>query len=261
METINSRKEVSEQYKTTDNLNTRISIHAKYSTNKQGFGNWIFSNYDIAPDSEILELGCGTGEMWKTNLPLPQENVRLLLTDFSEGMVESARESLKEYGNVSYDVVNIENIPYEDGRFDRVIANMMLHHVSDLEKGLSEVRRVLADGGFFYCAAYGEYGIIPYIADLLREYGVTENANRNFTLQNGYNILKKYFAEVKRLDYEDSLAVTDIEDILDYIYSMSNMLSLAKLERNTIKAILEDKKVNGVLNIPKEYGMFVCRKV
>ena len=29
------------QYGTSDKLNTRISIHDKYSTNKQGFGNWI----------------------------------------------------------------------------------------------------------------------------------------------------------------------------------------------------------------------------
>ncbi len=35
------------QYENSDNLNTRISIHDKYSENKIGFGNWIFSNYEF----------------------------------------------------------------------------------------------------------------------------------------------------------------------------------------------------------------------
>ena len=42
MEIINEQRAVQEQYKTGENLNTRISLHAKYSTNKTGFGNWLF---------------------------------------------------------------------------------------------------------------------------------------------------------------------------------------------------------------------------
>ena len=57
MKTINQYKVVQNQYKTADNLNTRISIHKKYSTNKLGFNNWIFSHYNISPNIRILELG------------------------------------------------------------------------------------------------------------------------------------------------------------------------------------------------------------
>ena len=65
MSTINNQKNVKEQYASANNLNTRISIHQKYSTNKMGFGNWIFSNYKITKGMKVLELGCGTGDMWK----------------------------------------------------------------------------------------------------------------------------------------------------------------------------------------------------
>ncbi|MCI8825940.1 MAG: methyltransferase domain-containing protein [Lachnospiraceae bacterium] len=260
METINSHKAVQEQYKTADNLNTRISIHAKYSTNKLGFGNWLFSYYDISPNIKILELGCGTGDIWKTNLHVLDAGVQLLLTDFSEGMISEVKKTFEACKNISYNIVNIENIPYENNRFDKVIANMMLYHVPDLHKGLSEVKRVLSDDGYFYCATYGENGIVPFIAGLLKEYGVKDITNKNFTLQNGYKILKKHFSDVKRLDYEDSLAVTDINDILDYLYSLTNITSIAELKRKDLKGILERKMVNGILNIPKEYGMFICRK-
>ena len=65
MPRINNAATVKKQYGTSTNLSTRISIHAKYSTNKQGFGNWISDHYDIREGMKILELGCGTGEMWK----------------------------------------------------------------------------------------------------------------------------------------------------------------------------------------------------
>ena len=65
MSRINNQKNVKEQYANAGNLNTRISIHQKYSTNKIGFGNWIFSNYKTTQGMKVLELGCGTGDMWK----------------------------------------------------------------------------------------------------------------------------------------------------------------------------------------------------
>ncbi len=260
METVNQHKAVVEQYKTPDNLNARISIHAKYSTNKLGFGNWLFSHYDISPDSKILELGCGTGEMWRSRLDLLDKGICLTLTDLSENMVLSAKNALGEKTNLSYATADIERIPYKAESFDIVIANMMLYHVPDLKKGLSEVQRVLKNDGYFYCATYGENGIIPFLAALLKEYGVTDTVNKNFTLQNGYGILSRFFSSVRRFDYEDSLAVTDIDDLLDYIYSLSDMSSVSNIERKTLKEILEKETVNGVLHIPKEYGMFICRK-
>lgn len=259
-EKMNQRPVVERQYETAGNLSTRISIHAKYSTNPQGFNNWVFSHYEFFPGARILELGCGTGETWKSNLHRLDKSVRLTLTDFSERMVLTAREALGDRDFLSYGVVDIEDIPYEADSFDRVIANMMLYHVPDLDRGLSEVRRVLSKDGAFYCATYGENGIAEYVADLLKEYGSSRPANKNFTLQNGAGILSRYFSDVQRLDYEDSLAVTDIEDLLDYMDSLGDLSPVAGIERETVRAVLKREMTDGILKIPKEYGMFVCRK-
>lgn len=62
METINDSSFVKEQYATTGNLRTRISIHSKYSTNPQGFGNWIFSQYRIAPAPGCWSLAAAPGK-------------------------------------------------------------------------------------------------------------------------------------------------------------------------------------------------------
>ena len=44
---VSDSETVRQQYGTASRLNTRISIHSKYSTNKQGFGNWIVSHYRL----------------------------------------------------------------------------------------------------------------------------------------------------------------------------------------------------------------------
>lgn len=258
MSEINNKANVQKQYKNPDNLNTRISIHDKYSVNKMGFANWIFSNYEIQDGMNVLELGCGTGDMWKKNMDFINKCSQIILTDLSKSMLEAAKANVGEYSNISYQVVDIQSIPFADNKFDVVIANMMLYHVPDLSKGLSEVRRVLKHGGKFYCATYGEHGIIEYLSNLLHAYGVEDNINKNFTLQNGQDLLEKKFENVQRLEYADALEVTNIDDIVEYIYSLSCMSELSNIKKEDIKITLEQNMKNGVLMIPKEYGMFVA---
>ena len=258
MSNINDISTVKQQYSTANNLNRRISIHEKYSTNKMGFGNWIVSNYKIDKGMKILELGCGTGDMWKNRDTLINSCSKIVLSDFSEGMLLSTKNNIGIYNNIEYKVIDIQEIPFDNDEFDIVIANMMLYHVPDIQKGLSEVRRVLKNDGVFYCATYGEHGIIEYLSKTLSSYGVENNINKNFTLQNGKEILGKVFSNIKKLEYIDSLAVTNIDDIVDYIYSLSGMTSLTNVPKNTIKDIFTNNLVNGVLNVPKEYGMFIA---
>ncbi len=256
MSRINDISVVKKQYATANNLDTRISIHDKYSTNKLGFGNWIFSNYRIDKGAKVLELGCGTGDMWKNRESVICACSKIILSDFSEGMVATTKDNIGSYHNIEYKVLDIQEIPYKDATFDIVIANMMLYHVPDIDKGLTEVRRVLKREGRFYCATYGEHGIIEYLSKILSEYGVEDNINKNFTLQNGYEILSKTFSKVEK-KYIDSLAVPNIDDMVDYIYSLSSMTSLNSVPKQVITDILMENTIDGVLNVPKEYGMFI----
>ena len=258
MSDINDKTVVEKQYATSTNLNTRISIHDKYSTNKQGFGNWIFSHYEIDDGARVLELGCGTGSMWKGHDELIKKCSQLVLSDFSDAMVETTRNTVGAHPNITYRSIDIQNIPYDTATFDAVIANMMLYHVPDLPKALAEVRRVLKPNGKFYCATYGEHGIVEYLSKLLGEYGVEDNVNKNFTLQNGAEILSPVFKNVEKKIYEDSLAVTNIADLVDYIYSLSSMSSLSNVPREKIQTLLQSHMLNGVLTVPKEYGMFIA---
>lgn len=258
MGTINDSSFVQKQYATTGNLRTRISIHSKYSTNPQGFGNWIFSQYRIASGSRVLELGCGTGEMWRGRGGRIASLKELVLSDFSPAMVAESERNVGYLPNLEYRCIDIQQIPYATGSFDAVIANMMLYHVPDVDRALSEVRRVLKPDGVFYCATYGENGIISYLSRLLAPYGVEDTINKSFTLQNGGDILKSHFSHVERRDYPDSLAVRDLDDMVSYIYSLSSMTALSTVPKADIRQLLQAHTEDGVLHVPKEYGMFLA---
>ena len=247
------------QYSTPEKLNTRISIHSKYSTNKKGFGSWIASHYQFPESASVLELGCGTGDMWKGQSALISRCSRLILSDFSEGMLGQAKETLQDENGIEYRVIDIQDIPFPDRTFDVVIANMMLYHVPDLARGLREVSRVLKKSGTFFCATFGEHGMMEYIGSLFSDQPVDTCISSGFTLQNGQKKLSPFFADVWQELYEDSLAVTNVEDMVDYIYTLSGMSGLRNLPRETVRSVLAAHMTDGVLHVPKEYGMFIAR--
>ncbi len=256
---LNDQGAVSEQYRTADKLGIRISLHRRYSTNRQGFGSWIVSHYRIENGMSVLELGCGTGDMWAGQDELIGRCGRLILSDLSEGMLAQAKKTLENQKGVAYRTVDIQSIPYADASFDIVIANMMLYHVPDRRKALAEVRRVLRNNGTFYCATYGENGMMEYLCGLFEQYGVKNHPNHQFTLQNGEAQLSPFFSDIRRYDYHDALEVTDPEDMADYIGSLTGMSELRQLPRETLLSVLRAHMTDGALRVPKEYGMFVAR--
>ena len=251
---------VIEQYKSHDNLDIRVELHKKYSKNKLGFNNWIFSNYQITDEVKVLELGCGTGELWKSNSDSIDKMKQLVVTDFSQDMVKTTKSVIGNRDNVNYEIMDIQKISFENETFDIVIANMLLHHVNDIPKALSEVNRVLKNGGIFYCATFGENGVVDYLASLFKDEVVQDLENKTFTLQNGETYLNRHFDTVEKLIYDDELQVTSIDDLVQYIQSLKGISEIGSLEEGIIRKRLEREFNNGVLVIPKEYGMFIARK-
>ncbi len=255
----NDVEAVRTQYSSSNGLDIRIAFHDMYSTNKYGYGNWILSNYEISEGAKVLEVGCGTAGMWVGHDNLIARCELLTLTDMSNGMLSAARGNIGERKNVAYALADIQDIPFADDSFDVVIANSMLYHVPKIESALREVRRVLKNGGVFYCATYGEHNFTDVLADWFELDGETFRPNHNFTMQNGEQMLKAAFANVKAKFYEDSLHITNIDDLLNYLRSLVPFKAITDLPSERIREILMRHSCNGTIELPKEYGMFVCR--
>ena len=96
----------------------------------------------------ILDIATGTGDFALELLKLNPEQIIGL--DISSGMLEVGREKMKKR-KVDHVIEMVlgdsENIPYETAYFDALTVAFGVRNFEDLEKGLSEMLRVLRPGG------------------------------------------------------------------------------------------------------------------
>ena len=99
---------------------------------------------------------------------------------------------------------------------------------------------------------------MKYICGLFEDRNIREPVNDAFTLQNGESKLKTVFSDAERFLYDDSLEITDVGDMVEYIYSLNGMTELRQLPESEIRGVLQKNMRGGVLRVPKEYGMFIA---
>ena len=79
---------VQSQYSNSANLDARIRLHAGFSTNHYGWLPWVFDQLlDLPTTANILEIGCGTGQLWAENRTRIPVGWTLTLSDQSAGML------------------------------------------------------------------------------------------------------------------------------------------------------------------------------
>ncbi len=257
-----------EHYQNSTNLDIRISLHDRFSVNKQGWFPWLFSLVDFKDAGAVLEVGCGNGQMWKNEKTKELSGLKVVLSDISEGMLSDAEKNIEQVKgpDFSFQRFDCQNIPFSDKSFDRVIANHVLFYVGSLQKALEEIHRVMKDDGIFYCSAYGKEHM-KEVTMLVQEFdpriSLSEvNLFDMFGLEGGEDVLKRYFADVKKIEYEDALIVTEAEPLLDYILSChGNQNEILNDRQMEFKEFLKKKiDTQGQVKITKQSGVFVSKK-
>ena len=144
------------QYSSPDNYEARIYLSRNFKTNPQSKYEWIFDHFPKNEKLRILELGCGTGLFWLANRNNIVKSWSILLSDYSEGMLENARNSLSRLNrNIQYEVIDAENIQCPDNTFDIILANNMLYHIRNRDAAIKNIRRILKDDGVFIASTMG----------------------------------------------------------------------------------------------------------
>jgi len=99
---------------------------------------------------DILDIATGTGD-FAIMLAEIKPN-KIVGLDISSGMLEVGKKKVKEKGldNLIEMVLgDSENLPFDDNSFDAVTVGFGVRNFEDLDKGLSEINRVLRPGGIF----------------------------------------------------------------------------------------------------------------
>ncbi|GGB70591.1 demethylmenaquinone methyltransferase [Flavobacterium suaedae] len=104
---------------------------------------------DTKPDT-ILDIATGTGDL--AILMSNTSAKEIIGADISAGMLEVGRKKIAERkldNKIEMVLGDSENLPFKDNHFDAITVAFGVRNFENLEKGLSEILRVLKPGGIF----------------------------------------------------------------------------------------------------------------
>ena len=124
------------------------------------YKHWLKGMMDQAPiteESDVLDVAGGTGDVAFT-VAKTKHPAHIQLTDLVPEMLEVAK---KHYADgaahgvpVDFDVVDAQDIPYDDESYDVVTMAYGIRNMPDRPKALSEILRVLKPGGSLVCLEF-----------------------------------------------------------------------------------------------------------
>lgn len=255
-----------EQYRDPSRLQTRANLHAAYGTAATAWFDWVTARFELGASQDVLEAGCGTGSVWiEAATPAP-DGVRLTLTDLSPGMVEVAVDGVRATGrfaDVTGRVADLQELPFDDRSFDRVVADHMLYHLPVPARGVAELARVVRTDGVVVAATNGSRHMRELRRIRGRVFGIAavDPTVDVFGADTGFAVLRRHFADVRWHRYPDELRCSEPADVLAYVCSTppgedATDEQLASLEHAIDRAF---EVGGGVMRITKDVGCFVCR--
>lgn len=258
-------KSMKNQYQDASNISSRINLHRLYSQNPKDWFSWLYEQAQITDGINILEIGCGDGAFWTTNLPLLPSEVHITISDASEGMVRDARRAIgAEDSRFSFKSFDCHSIPFEPESFDLVIANHVLFYCDDIAQVCQEVRRVLKANGKFLCSTYsGSHmkEITTLVTDFDKRIVLSaDKLYENFGLENGSFILKPYFPHIELRRYVDELIVPEADPLISYILSCHGNQNQYIIDRYKEFRVFVQKKTLHGFHVTKDAGLFLCEK-
>jgi len=138
---------------------------------------YLVAQFELKKGTTLLDVGTGTGGLLPLILKCVGSEGFITAIDFSKRMIQRARDKFKNRENLKFSITSIENLPFKAKFFDSVICFGAFPHFEDKEKALSEMHRVLKEGGKLFIAhALGSVelknhhkGLSPVAYDMLPE--------------------------------------------------------------------------------------------
>ena len=106
----------------------------------------------ISNPRQVLDIATGTGDL-AIQLAKHHKSVNITGVDISENMLSIGREKIlkrKLEGRINLKQANSLSLPFADGEFDAAMVAFGVRNFEDLSKGITEIHRVLKNGGSLY---------------------------------------------------------------------------------------------------------------
>lgn len=129
-----------------------------------------FEALDLRPGMTLLDAGCGTGNFESFIAEKTAPSIRVEAIDFSPGMLAVAERKCAGLDYVRFTKGDLnDTLPYADGTFDRIVSINVLYAMSDADRTMRELIRVLTPGGVLVVTSPSpDFKVTALIADHFR---------------------------------------------------------------------------------------------
>jgi SAM-dependent methyltransferase len=209
---------VRRQYESEQGLAARSSLYGK--TTGPFAGDVAFEAVAEVAPARFLEVGCGGG--WFAARVQRELGAAVVAVDQSERMVDLAVAE-----GLDARVGDVQQLEFADGDFDCVAANWMLYHVSDLQRGLAEIARVLRPGGRLVAITNGK----DHLLEMWQLVGAAETRlarDYGFGAENGEAALRPHFGHVEMRDAGGTVEIESRDAVVRYLASAEAWSALAE---------------------------------
>lgn len=186
------------EYASEERLRTRNAIYHGLLGDGVNAEQMVVDAVAEAAPRRVLDVGCGTGHL--AERIVKEVGAEVVAVDLSQRMVNLARER-----GLEARLANIEELPFEDGEFDCVLAAWVIYHAPDRDRAIRECARVLRPGGRLVAATLAE----DNLAEIWELLGESWHREITFDRENGQAQLEPYFARVERRDANGTVVFPD----------------------------------------------------
>lgn len=153
---LSGNREIKSEKENIASFSSDISVE-KYSKKYLRPGEeYVIRNY-MPAESAVLDLGCGAG---RTTSHIFENGCKVVGVDISETLIARAK---KDYPEIDFRVMDARKMDFKDGVFDAVFFSFNgidnLLSLTEREKAISEIRRVLKPGGYFIYSSHNSLAL------------------------------------------------------------------------------------------------------
>lgn len=256
------------QYKDAQGYRNRLALF-EFAVKKFNLWQWTAEHYDFSNVKKILEVGSGTGDFWKHVYSENTVFESIYVTDFSVGMLDTARETLRGSSlldKMRFEIADVEDLAYPANSFDAVLAHLMLYHPKSQQRALEEIVRVLQPHGWV--------GITTFTQRIQREiFSLANKIDARFPAHPvtivpfddrvADELLPQFFSNIEKHQEEILVRVPNAEVIVNLIRTHPVTQTLELTEKFFISFQTEVEAIikrNGTFDTAYTPVLYICRE-
>ncbi len=167
----------------------------------------------VRPGQAVLDLAGGTGDLAAKFSKRVGKHGLVVLADINASMLFTGRDKLLDngvIGNVDYTQANAEELPFADDSFDCITIAFGLRNVTDKDKALRSMNRVLKPGGRLLVLEFSK-PVLPLLSKAYDAYSFTALPMMGKLVANDADSYR-YLAESIRMHPDQSTLKQMMED-------------------------------------------------